>query len=150
MIMLLRWLVSNYLRQTAEQALRETASEMLTRPRSATDAEEGADTVGCDVAVLFALSIESAGLVDKLSDARTVRIGELIEHTGTLAGKQIIVANTGAGQKSAAKIAADVIEFHRPRWVISAGFAGGLNDDVRPGHLLLVDKVVRSTGESLS
>jgi len=146
--MLLRWLVSNYLRQTAEQALRETASEMLTRPRSA-GAGEGDEAIGCDVAVLFALSIESAGLVDQMSDARTVRIGELIEHTGTLAGKQIVVANTGAGQQSAAKTAADVIGFHRPRWVISAGFAGGLHDDVRPGHLLLVDKVVRNSGESL-
>jgi len=147
--MLLRWLVSNYLRQTAQQTLRETASELLSRPRSA-DAEDGEGEVGCDVAVLFALSIESGGLVDLMSDAQTVRIGELIEHTGMLAGKRIVVANTGAGQTSAAKVAADVIEFHQPRWVISAGFAGGLNDDVRPGHLLLVDKVVRSTGESLA
>lgn len=147
--MLLRWLVSNYLRQAAEQTLRETASEMLTRPRSAEDAGEE-DAVGCDVAVLFALPIESAGLSDRLSDARTVRLGDSLEHTGLLAGKSVVVANTGVGQKAAAKIAADVIGFHQPRWVISAGFAGGLHDDVRPGHLLLVDKVLRAGGESLA
>ena len=149
MIMLLRWLVSNYLRQTAEQTLRETASEMLARPRAAGDAG-AAEAIACDVAVLFALPIESAGLVDQLQNARTARLGELIESTGTLAGKQVVIANTGVGQKTAAKSAADVIAFHGPRWVISAGFAGGLHDDVRPGHLLLVDKVVRQDGESCS
>ncbi len=146
--MMLRWLVSNYLRQTAEQTLRETASEMLTRPRNAEEA--GEDAVSCDVAVFFALPIESAGLVDLLSNAQAVKLGDSLEHTGFLGGKAVVVANTGAGQKSAAKVAADVIDFHQPRWVISAGFAGGLHDDVRPGHLLLVDKVTSSAGESFA
>jgi adenosylhomocysteine nucleosidase len=149
MIMLLRWLVSNYLRQTAEQALRETASEMLTHPRRSGEAE-GDDVAQCDVAVLFALPIESAGLVDQLSDGNAVRLNASIEHLGTVAGKNVVIANTGVGQKSAAAIAAEVIEFHRPRWVISAGFAGGLHDDVRPGHLLLVDKVASLQGDSFS
>ena len=148
--MLLRWLVSNYLRQTAEQTLRETASELLARPSRADAGGAGEEDIGCDVAVLFALPIESAGLVDQLQEARTVRLGDAIEHTGLLAGRSVVIANTGVGQKVAAKTTADVLEFHRPRWVVSAGFAGGLRDDVLPGHLLLVDKVVGRSGESLS
>jgi adenosylhomocysteine nucleosidase len=149
--MLLRWLVSNYLRQTAHSSLREAAGEMLSRPsRAVRDAASPDDPFGCDVAVLFALPIESAGLVDQLAGAKAVRVGDAVEHAGKLGDKQIVVANTGVGQTAAAAMATDVLSFHRPRWVISAGFAGGLHENVRPGHLLLADSAIRSTGETLS
>jgi adenosylhomocysteine nucleosidase len=147
--MLLRWLVSNYVRQAAEQTLRETATEVLATRESTGDAIEPGE-VGCDVAVLFALNIEAAGLYDLLSDARTAKLANFIEHTGYLKGKQVVIAETGVGPKAAGKAAADVIEFHKPRWLISAGFAGGLHDAIRPGHLLLVDNVASRSGESLA
>lgn len=149
--MLLRWLVSNYLRQTAEETLREAASEVLTRkPAEASDSAAADEPSGCDVAVLFALPIESAGLVDQLKDLRTARVGDFVEHSGIAGTKQIVVAETGVGLKAAAKAAADVISFHQPRWIISAGFAGGLQDEIRPGHLLLADSVADTSGQSLS
>jgi adenosylhomocysteine nucleosidase len=60
------------------------------------------------------------------------------------------VAETGVGGQAAAKAADDILAFHAPRWLISAGFAGGLADEIRPGHLVLADKIGNTGGETLS
>lgn len=150
--MLLRWIVTNYLRQNGEQTVRKVAGELLSsrKPRIARDSASPDEPSGCDVAVLFALPIESAGMVDRLTEVVSTRCESFVEHTGLVAGKQVVVAEMGLGQTAATQAAADIIRFHQPRWLISAGFAGGLRDDVRPGHLVLVDKVVRAGSEPLA
>ena len=44
-----------------------------------------------------------------------------------------------AGSRAAT---ADVIAIHHPAWVVSAGFAAALADDLRRGHILMADRVV--------
>jgi len=156
--MLLRWLVNNYLRDAAEQAVRQTISD-VTAPRTeqtvaATTQSEGEaeatdEDLSCEIAVIFALGIEAGPLVDELKDVASTRRPNLIEHAGSLAGRLAVIAEGGVGQKSAAAATREIIRAYEPKWVISAGFAGSLSSEVQRGHLLMANSVVNAAGEHL-
>lgn len=153
--MLLRWLVNQYVGPSARQHLTQAVVESLRGRPSSGRGGESADSPGelappCDFAVLFALGIESGGTRDLLENAVTAKAGSFTEHAGTLLGKEAVVADTGVGAKAAAQAAADVIEFHQPAWVISAGFAGGLDERLRRGQILMASEVIRPDAEPLS
>ncbi len=167
--MLLRWLVNQYVRDAAEQKVRAVVSDVLTEraPRKAKAALDGLPTASqsvsesftgstddeflpCDVAFLFALGIESGGLVDCLKGEETSRHQHGVERAGQLDGREVVIVESGVGAVAAARAAKAAIEFYQPRWVISAGFAGALDADLRRGHVLMADSVVRESGEQLS
>ena len=148
--MLLRWLVNNYLRDAAEQVVRQTISEVTTpRAEQTADATTCGEDLGCDVALIFALGIEAGPLVDKLKDAASTRRPTLVEHAGSLADRLAVIAEGGVGQKSAAAATREIIRAYEPKWVISAGFAGSLSSEVQRGHLLMANSVVNAAGEQL-
>jgi adenosylhomocysteine nucleosidase len=173
--MLLRWLVNQYLsnpalRDSAQQKVRDVVSEVLTErpPRSAgtppaeprnpaagqaglaASAASDDDFLPCDVAFIFALGIESRGLVDCLQGGETSRHPHGVERAGKLDGREVVVVEAGVGGAAAARATQAAIEFYRPNWVISAGFAGALCEDLRRGHVLMADAVARESGEQLA
>jgi len=163
--MLLRWLVNNYLRDAAQQKVREVVSDVLTerQPRKAaapadssqkalvaTDEESDDEFIPCDVAFIFALGIESGGLVDGLKGDETSRHKHGLERAGKLDGREVVIVESGVGAAAAARATKAAIEFYQPRWVVSAGFAGALHEDLRRGHVLMADSVASESGEQLS
>jgi adenosylhomocysteine nucleosidase len=166
--MLLRWLVNQYLRDAAEGKLREVATEVVAGGRltSATDeprpsprAVAASQAIGegtppeflpCDVAFIFALGIESGGLVDLLANSETSTHVHGVERAGKLGGREVAIVEGGVGQKAAARATAEAIQFYRPKWIVSAGFAGGLDEMLRRGHIVMADEVVNAAGESIA
>jgi adenosylhomocysteine nucleosidase len=166
--MLLRWLVDQYLRDAAQNKLRDVVSGIAAPPRpsensappaqvhsrpeslaqaSATDAP--AEFIPCHAAFIFALGIESGGLTDLLQGGETSRHPHGTERAGKLAGREVVIVEGGVGQKAAARATAETIKFYQPEWVISAGFAGGLDEKLRRGHILLADEVTNLAGDVL-
>ena len=167
--MLLRWLVNQYVGQAARRRLESVVVETLRGGRTACgppqsgDTQAAADAEGrpqsphgqelappCDVAVIFALGIESGGTIDMLDEASTTRVGPFTEHAGRLCGKEAVVVESGVGPQAAAKATADVVDFHQPLWVVSAGFAGALDGSLRRGHILMASEVVSDDAPPLS
>jgi adenosylhomocysteine nucleosidase len=155
--MLLRWLVNNYLREAAQGKLQSVLAETL-RGGNPAVAAAGAEAEEqkppelappCDVAFIFALGVEAGGLVDKLSGTTVTKCNTFVEHAGTLQGKEIIIAETGVGAEAAAAATADVIKFHEPAWVVSAGFAAGLAEGPGKGDFLMADQVMNLKGDRL-
>ena len=148
--MMLRWMVSNFVRQAAQDQLRNAVSSAMQGERESSQAEASEPLPPIDVAVVFALSIESGGLVDLLKERVTTRCHSHTEHRGQLNGRQVLVIESGVGQGAARNVTADVIGLHQPNWVISAGFAGALQSELRRGHILMAQEVVDVTGKRLS
>lgn len=164
--MLLRWLVNNYLREAAEGKVREVSGQLkqsvldeidsssrslTTSPRPApSDRPPSEEFLPCDVAFIFALGIESGGLVDCLKGSETSRHPHGSEHAGKLAGQEVVIVESGVGQRAAARATSEAIKFYKPRWVISAGFAGGLTDDLLRGHIVMADELANLAGERLA
>jgi adenosylhomocysteine nucleosidase len=162
--MLLRWLVNQYLRDAAEQKVREVVGDAFTERAPRKPAEPTAalasqspsaagiddEFIPCDVAFIFALGIESGGLVDALKGAETSRLKHGLERAGKLDGREVVIVESGVGAAAAARATKAAIDFYKPRWVVSAGFAGALDERLRRGHVLMADSVASETGEQLS
>ena len=96
----------------------------------------------CDIAVAFALAEEAGGLVDRLTGVNSVKASGFIVRTGMLDRVDVCVVETGVGGKLARRAVPAVLRAHKPKWLISAGFAGGLTDEVRRGELVLPYSIV--------
>jgi len=146
-----QWLVQNWLRGLAEAKIRETvvqaAREQMSSPAAPTvDAESRA----CDVGAVFALREESGGLEDLLEGLTTTKGDGFLVRQGDWSGRRIAIAISGAGRKAAARAAESLILGHRPTWVLSAGFCGGLSPKVRRHDLVVADRIALCDGSELS
>lgn len=154
--MFLRMIVGHFAREAATRKMREMLdSELRRRSGQAEEGDEAADrevpeTPPCDVLVVFALGIESNGLVDRLEGTTSLRCASFVEHAGQLEQQRIVVIETGVGREAAARGVDDAIALHRPAWVVSAGFAGGLRDELRRGQMLMPERIVDCRGGELS
>lgn len=148
-------LVSQFAREAASRKLRDVVDQELRRrgedahdePQDDAPPEE---VPPCDVLVVFALGVESAGLVDRLQDSTTLGGRSFREHAGYLDGQRVVVIETGVGREAAARATDDALELHQPAWVVSAGFAAGLQDQVHRGHIVMADRLCDEQGGELS
>lgn len=138
------------LRSWVQQQVRQSTAEAL---RAATDepaANADRAPAPCDVAVIFALGIEAGGLEDLLEGVVTTHAAGLTLREGKLRGRSVLVAETGMGSQAAAAGTELVIAGHRPAWVISAGFSGGLNGSLRRGDLVIANALLDCEGRRLA
>ena len=139
--MMLRWLITNYARQATRQQIQAAVVQTLQRI-SGERAAPPADLPPCDVAFVLGTEVEAEGLAKRLQDKVTTRCAAFVEHMGRWCDRQVVVAECGVGAQAAERTTADVIAMHHPAWVVSAGFAAALGDDLRRGHILMADRVV--------
>lgn len=95
-----------------------------------------------DVAIIFALDVEADAFERLVRDRRETRGARFTFSTGTLAGRRIAWCISGVGRAAAAAAARQLVDGHQPRLLISAGFAGGLDPDLRRGAAVRPDTVV--------
>ncbi len=103
----------------------------------------------CDVGLVFALSTEMGGLEDLLEGVVTTHARGCLVRQGGYKGRSVVLVRSGAGRDAAARATQALIAGHRPRCVISAGFAGGLQAGLRRGDIILADRVVDVSGKPL-
>ena len=103
----------------------------------------------CDLGVVFALGIEAGGFEDRLSGVLAIEGTPFTIKFGGLQGRHVVVILSGVGRDAAARATDALIAGHHPRLVISAGFAGGLNESLKRGDFLLPDRLLDLRGQSL-
>jgi adenosylhomocysteine nucleosidase len=145
----------NWLMGQARERLRTAAAEAAhaqtqqANPKSA--AEQGPPEPKhdvCHVGVVFALGIEAGGLLDRLKGVVATHGAGFVAREGGLEGKRIVVVESGVGKEPAARAAEALILGHRPRWLISAGYAGALDKRLERGDILLANQIVDAAGRS--
>lgn len=100
-----------------------------------------------DVAILVALSLEAAPLLERLQDTvkLTASAGPKIT-IGQLKQRRVAVMATGVGKDAAIRGARLTIEGHRPKLVVAAGLCGGLASDLARGEVVVASSVTRLGG----
>jgi adenosylhomocysteine nucleosidase len=152
--MVLRYLLRNWLHSTAQRKIREKVVEAATRQHSAADAgpepeRSGAAAAARRLGVVFALQIEASGLEDLLGGMVTTRGHGFVVRQGRLKDRQIVLILSGAGRQRAARATEALIAGHKPHWVISAGFAGGLDPKLRRHDIVVADELLDTAGNRL-
>ncbi len=100
--------------------------------------------------LVFALPIEAGAMEDRLQGVLATEAGGLKFRQGGLGGRNIVLVQAGGGATAAAKAAELLIAGHKPQWLISAGFASGLQERVARGDFLLANEVCNEQGQSLA
>lgn len=102
-----------------------------------------------DAGVVFALPIEAGRFGDRVGEMATFRTNDLTLHEGVIARRTVAWVVAGTGVERAARATRLLIDGHRPRLVIAAGFAGGLVPGIDRGSLVTPGRVVRPGLEPL-
>jgi adenosylhomocysteine nucleosidase len=148
--MLLRWLVGNVVRQATEGVYQDAVSQaarlVAQTPGLSGDVKV---PVECQLAVLFALSVESSGLVDKLSDPAAGRFRHSVERFGRWQQLPLRIVETGVGTERAAAAFEELRQRGEVLWIVSAGFAGSLVPELKRGDILMADSIVGQDGAAL-
>ncbi len=156
--MVLRWVLRSVLNRVAQEKLQEAVSQVAREKMAEAGlgaapepgGDKPADRPACEVGIVFALGIESGGTVDRLESGVSIHGSGFLAREGKLQGRHAVLIESGPGCPAAARATEALIAGHRPSWVVSAGFAGGLSPDLRRGDILLADGVVHTAGQRLS
>jgi adenosylhomocysteine nucleosidase len=99
-----------------------------------------------DVGIVAALPMEVGPLLRRFSEVRkyAARGQTIVE--GHVAGKLVALVETGMGRARAQRGAERLIDGHRPRSIISAGFAGALNPEIPRNSVLIPVEVANVEG----
>ena len=142
--MFLRQFLQHWLRTTARQKVVEAAQRQVAGAASA--AAAGGPAEPCDFGLVFALAIEAGGLVDLLQDVTVTKGHGFTVRQGRRHGKQVVLVESGPGAENAARATHALLDAHRPGWVFSAGFAGGLDPLLRRGDLVVAQSLADGQG----
>ena len=96
----------------------------------------------CVAGIVFALAIEADAFERRVTGRREWRGPGPTFHEGTIAGGRVGWCVAGVGGPAAARATGLLIDGHRPRAVISAGFAGGLDAAFARGAVVRATAVV--------
>ena len=150
----LGWLWRDWLQRTAAERLRQAvtqAARQQTEPREpSSDAGRMLALGSCDVGLVFATEIESGGLEDLLGGMVSIRGQGFVARQAEHQGRSLVLVRCGAGRQAAADATEALILGHRPRCVVSAGFAGGLQTAVARHDLVVADDLTDADGEHLA
>ena len=153
--MVFRHLLGNWLRNAAKQTVREKVveaarKEIQTNVQQAPAANGTDEPEPCRVGIVYALGIEAGGLADLLDGVVTTRGRGLVVRRGDLKGRRVALIIAGAGRENATRATEALISGHEPQWVLSAGFAGGLQPELKRHDILMVDRLVDTAGNHLT
>jgi adenosylhomocysteine nucleosidase len=102
--------------------------------------------IPCDVGVVAATPIEVAPLLARFTNVRKYAGPRFTVIEGECAGKVVAVVLTGMGRARAQRGAELLLDGHRPRWIVSAGFGGALDPDLRRNEIVIPQEVVNLEG----
>lgn len=102
--------------------------------------------VAADVAIVAATPMEIGFLTDRLTKTRKYTGLEQTITEGEHGGKLIAVLAGGMGRSSARRTTELLVAGHNPRWVVSAGFGGALDKDLKRNDVVVAKEVIDLEG----
>ena len=91
------------------------------------------------VAVTFALPYESAGFLNRLSARSSETVADIDFQRGEIRQARLIVLHTGVGEPICRKRLETLFQIAKVDYLISAGFAGALDPDLKVGDLVIAE-----------
>jgi adenosylhomocysteine nucleosidase len=117
-------------------------------PTRMSQAPSSADRAKVTAGIVFALPIEADAFGRCVRDVVSLEAAGLTFHEGRIDGRSIAWCVGGAGAAAATKATRLLIAGHRPRIVVTAGFAGGLDPALSRGTVVLPTRALCQSGRS--
>jgi adenosylhomocysteine nucleosidase len=97
----------------------------------------------CRTAVLGAFADETVLLKQQLSNRKDYSFEGISFFTGKLNNRPVVLADTGIGKVNAAMTTTLLITKFEPDEVIFTGIAGAINPELRPGDIVIAEKIAQ-------
>lgn len=145
-----QFLVKRWIQDFATKQVYKAASEQAQQftAEEASSSEED-QRLPVDVGIVMSHASEAGGLVDRLTESATLRADNFTVHLGTIHEKRIVIAVADEKIESAEQATRAIIDAHQPSWIIAAGFATGLSENLTAEDIILADRVIDSAGHQL-
>jgi len=114
------------------------------------DAEQKPDFTHAHIGIVHATAMEVAPFLDRCERVRKYSGGDLIFRGGLLGEIRIAFAQSGMGPGRATRATKALIDGHSPGWVISAGFSGALQENMKVGDIVVGNSIVDPAGTELA
>lgn len=101
-----------------------------------------------EVGVVFALAAEQGCFEDLLADVVLTETPAGKFRTGTLDGRRVTTVVSGPGRAAAVRGCEALCVAHRPRLVLSAGFCGALQPQLKRNDIVVADRIIALDGSS--
>jgi len=108
-----------------------------------------AATTRCDAGIVFAMGTEAGGFEARCRERQEWLTDDLAICQGTLADRRVAWVVSGAGHARAARACQLLIDGHRPKVIVSAGFAGALTDRLQRGEIVHAARSLRRDHDAL-
>ncbi len=95
------------------------------------------------VGLIGAMAVEVESLMAQLENKQEQRIGMDVFVSGTLFGKEAVLAVCGPGKINAALCAQSMIQAYHPEWVLNLGVAGAGAEGVSIGDMVIATAAVQ-------
>lgn len=96
-----------------------------------------------DIGIIGALEGEVASIIDRLEGRSEHTVSGIKFNTGTIFGKDIVVARCGVGKVFAAICAEAMIISFAPALIVNTGVGGALDSRLRPLDIVFADRLVQ-------
>lgn len=93
------------------------------------------------IGIIGAMQQEIALLKQQLTESRTEQLGGLTFYVGALAGKNVVLVQSGIGKVAAAVATTLLISQFKPDCVINTGSAGGFDPELNVGDIVISSEV---------
>lgn len=95
------------------------------------------------IGIIAAMSEEIASIKKLMRDVNTKNIYELEFTLGTIHSKNVVLVKCGVGKVNAARTTQILIDNFDLEYVINVGTAGGLNEKIEIGDVVIAEKLVQ-------
>jgi len=107
------------------------------------------DASSAEIGIVCSLPLEVGAFLGRCQKVKTYSGGPFRFTGGLYDGIRIAVVEAGTGMSRARRATLSMLDAHRPRWIISTGFAGALVPDMKVGNIVVANEVVGLQGQSL-
>jgi nucleoside phosphorylase len=108
------------------------------------------DDAPCRLAVITGHDGDAEAIVARMKGCVANRASGFTAHVGGLCGRQAVVAAAGTNAGGATRMLEAVLVAHRPRLVVSASLASGLDDAAPAGQVVVATEVVNEEHKRLA
>jgi len=110
---------------------------------------EKEDLARCDIGIVCALPIELSAFMDRCEKVNKYSGGEFVFRGGRYDKIRIALVESGMGFARARRATQSLIEAHAPAWIISAGYSGALQPEIKLGDIVIGTSIVDTHGHEL-
>ncbi len=108
------------------------------------------DAAQADIGIVCALAIELQPFLDRCERVKKYSGGDFVFRGGIYDGIRVAVVQAGVGYAKARAATQAMIDAHRPAWIISAGFSGALEPQMKIGDIVVGTSLVDMHGQELN